>query len=88
MSKNTAEKFKLQDGDVVEFRKILDEQLNEVTINGNVNIEGKFSILKFSNLKDLIINGANGLKENTYFKKLEIIRTDESGKKYFKSSDI
>ena len=88
LSKNTAEKFKLQDGDVVEFRKILDEQLNEVTINGNVNIEGKFSILKFSNLKDLIINGANGLKENTYFKKLDIIRTDESGKKYFKSYSL
>ena len=38
--------YKLQDGDLVEIKKILDEQLNEVSIFGNVYNEGKFSITK------------------------------------------
>tara|TARA_B100000886_G_C20426918_1_gene494659 strand:+ start:7804 stop:10428 length:2625 start_codon:yes stop_codon:yes gene_type:complete len=80
--------YKLQDGDLVEIKKILDEQLNEVSIFGNVYNEGKFSLLKFSNLRDLILNGSMGVKQNTYFKKVDINRTDNEGNKFFKTFSL
>ncbi|MGB0199102.1 MAG: polysaccharide biosynthesis/export family protein, partial [Flavobacteriaceae bacterium] len=70
--RSTKQSFGLQDGDEVEFFPLLNEVLNTVTIQGNVFNPGTYSLEKFKDLKQLVENAARGVKEDTYFGKVDI----------------
>ena len=76
-------KFNLIDGDIVSFSSILLKRLNEVTLTGNVNNPGIYSLTKYSNLKSLIENAGKGLAPNTFLEKVDIYKQDLSGNKSF-----
>lgn len=72
-------KFVLTDGDVVSVGSVLEKQKNQVSIAGNVNNPGTYALDVYTDLKDLIISGAKGLKPNTYLEKIDINKEDEKG---------
>ena len=55
----------LKDGDQVNFFSILDVVENKVTISGNVYQPGEYALDQYPTLKDLILNAARGIKEDT-----------------------
>lgn len=70
--RSTKQSFVMQDGDEVEFFPLLDEVLNTVAIQGNVYNPGTYSLEQFKDLKQLVENAARGVKEDTYFGKVDI----------------
>ena len=76
---NSKNKFVLTDGDVVSVGSVLEKQKNQVSIAGNVNNPGTYALDVYTDLKDLIIRGAKGLKPNTYLEKIDINKEDEKG---------
>ncbi|MDA9311388.1 SLBB domain-containing protein [Polaribacter sp.] len=76
---NSKNNFLLTDGDVVSVKGILEKQKNTVSIAGNVYSPGTFALDTYSDLKTLIISGANGLKPKTYLEKIDINSVDEKG---------
>jgi len=76
---NSKNNFLLTDGDVVLVKGILEKQKNTVSIDGNVYSPGTFALDTYSDLKTLIISGANGLKPKTYLEKIDINSVDEKG---------
>ena len=58
---DTNKELKLIDGDAVEVRSVLAKRLNEVTLQGSVNSEGIYSILKYPDLKSLIQIAGKGI---------------------------
>lgn len=80
--------FLLSDGDKIEIKSIPDKELNQAEIVGNVISPGIYSLLKFKDLKSLIIDGANGLAPNTYLNKIDIRKTNLDGTKSFNSYDL
>ena len=76
---NSKNNFLLTDGDVVLVKGILEKQKNTVSIAGNVYSPGTFALDTYSDLKTLIISGANGLKPKTYLEKIDISSVDEKG---------
>ena len=80
--------LKLLDGDAVEVRSVLAKRLNEVTLQGSVNSEGIYSILKYPDLKSLIQIAGKGISKNTYLEKVDITRVDNQGKKSFKTFNL
>ena len=76
---NSKNNFLLTDGDVVLVKGILEKQKNTVSIAGNVYSPGTFALDTYSDLKTLIISGANGLKPKTYLEKIDINSVDEKG---------
>ncbi len=69
---NTNKKIDLEDGDQVTFFRILDLQLNQVTITGHVYEPGTYSLKTFPNLKSLITDGAKGYLPDVYLEKLDV----------------
>tara|TARA_X000000950_G_scaffold36548_1_gene39047 strand:- start:2987 stop:5608 length:2622 start_codon:yes stop_codon:yes gene_type:complete len=78
----------LIDGDIVNIYSILSKRSNEVTLEGNANRTGVFSINKFPNLKSLIKEAGKGPGENTYFDKVDIFKQDIDGKKSFQTFNL
>ena len=76
---NKKQNFILTDGDVVNVKTILSKQKNNVTISGNVYAPGTFALNVYKDLKTLILDGAKGLKPNTYLDKIDINKEDENG---------
>ncbi|MDC1354474.1 SLBB domain-containing protein [Polaribacter sp.] len=76
---NPKNNFVLTDGDVVLVKGILEKQKNTVSITGNVYSPGTFALDTYSDLKTLIIAGANGLKPKTYLEKIDINSIDDKG---------
>ncbi len=76
---NPKNNFLLTDGDIVSVKEILEKQKNTVSIAGNVYSPGDFALDAFSDLKTLIISGANGLKPKTYLEKIDINSVDDKG---------
>ena len=76
---NPKNNFLLTDGDVVLVKGILEKQKNTVSITGNVYSPGTFALDTYSDLKTLIIAGANGLKPKTYLEKIDINSIDDKG---------
>ena len=70
--KNSREKFELFDGDQIELLSLIDRVANNVSIQGNVYNPGTYSIEKYKDLKSLIVGAARGVKEDTYFDKVDV----------------
>jgi protein involved in polysaccharide export with SLBB domain len=70
--KNSREKFELFDGDQIELFSLIDRVANNVSIQGNVYNPGTYSIEKYKDLKSLIVGAARGVKEDTYFDKVDV----------------
>ena len=70
--KNSGEKWELFDGDQIEFLSLIDRVANNVSIQGNVYNPGTYSIEKYKDLKSLIVEAARGVKEDTYFDKVDV----------------
>ena len=64
--------FELFDGDEVSILPLLDRVSNRVSIQGNVYSPGEYSLTKYNDLKALITNAARGVKEDTYFEKVDV----------------
>lgn len=79
--------FKLQDGDVVTFGKVLDDLNNVVQIDGSVFRPGEYELNESMSLKDLIIE-AGGIRPNTYLEKVDLFRKDENGDLKFRSFSL
>ena len=75
--------FMLENGDAVSVSEVLSKSINQVKILGNVNKPGTYPLDKYSNLKDLIIVGAEQLLPNTYLNKVDIEKEDLDGTKRF-----
>ena len=80
--------FPLIDGDVVALQSILNKEKNKVTIAGNVNAPGTYSLDAYNNLQGLIVNGAKGILPKTYLEKVDVFREDEAGKLSFKTYNL
>ena len=57
-------------------------------MQGSVNSEGIYSILKYPDLKSLIQIAGKGISKNTYLEKVDITRVDNQGKKSFKTFNL
>jgi polysaccharide export outer membrane protein len=80
--------FNLTDGDQVSISSIFELQINEVSIQGNVNAPGTYALDIFKDLKTLINKGAQGILPETYLQKLDIYTVDEKGNSSFKSYNL
>lgn len=82
--------FNLYDGDEVEvFPLISDRVANRVVIEGNVYSPGAYSLSQFKDLKSLITAAARGVKEDTYFEKVDVKGVIlPSGKETFASYNL
>ena len=79
----------LKDGDQVNFFSILDVVENKVTISGNVYQPGEYALDQYPTLKDLILNAARGIKEDTYMAKVDISGVIlPQGKEIFATYDL
>ena len=85
---NKKQNFILTDGDVVNVKTILGKQKNNVTISGNVYAPGTFALNVYKDLKTLILDGAKGLKPNTYLDKIDINKEDENGILSYKTFNL
>lgn len=70
--KNSGKKWELFDGDQIEFLSLIDRVANNVSIEGNVYKPGTYSIEKYKDLQSLIVGAARGVKEETYFDKVDV----------------
>ena len=82
------ENFILEDGDKVTIFPILSRVEKRITITGNVNVTGTFSLEAFSTLKQLILSAAKGLAKDTYLGKVDISKEDREGKKRFMTYNL
>lgn len=73
LSFSKASDSRLKDGDVLITHPRLEAITNKVTISGNIYREGTFEWNSALTLKKLIVN-AQGLKQDTYLKRIEISR--------------
>jgi len=75
--------FILENGDAVSVSEVLSKSINQVKIIGNINKPGTYPLDKYTNLKDLILIGAEQLLPNTYLNKVDIEKEDLDGTKRF-----
>lgn len=80
--------FTLFDGDSISINTILDQVLNQVTINGAVNQPGFYSTSAYPDLKSLIQSAAKGIQPRTNTEKVDVFHTDLSGKRSFESLNL
>jgi len=80
--------FTLFDGDSISINTILDQILNQVTINGAVNQPGFYSTSAYPDLKSLIQSAAKGIQPRTNTEKIDVFHTDLSGKRSFESLSL
>jgi len=80
--------FELLDGDLITIDKILDKTLNIVSLNGNVENPGNYSITKYPDLKTLITEAGQGIAPNTYMEKIDIEKIDDDGVRSFKTYNL
>ncbi|MFY0591671.1 SLBB domain-containing protein [Roseivirga sp.] len=79
--------YKLQDGDVITFGKVLDDLDNVVNIEGSVFRPGEYELEESMNLKALI-SMAGGIRPNTYLDKVDLFRVDENGDLKFRTFSL
>ena len=73
VSKNDFNTFVLNDGDIIEARRVGDEIKNSVSIEGSVMIPGQYELARNTDISSLI-KSAGGLKENALKKRAYILR--------------
>jgi len=88
LTEDAKKNFKLIDGDVVTLQSILEKEINQIKIAGNVNAPGTYSLAAYNNLQGLIVNGAKGLLPKTYLEKVDVFREDEAGSLSFKTYNL
>lgn len=84
---NSGINFKLQDGDLVTFGKVLDNLNNVVRIEGSVFRPGEYELDESMSMKDLL-TAAGGVRPNTYLQKVDLFRTDANGDLKFRSFSL
>ena len=70
---SSSDTFELYDGDIITFFPIIRSKRNVVTIGGNINRAGTYSLGDGLTLKQLILK-ADSLKTETYFDRVDITR--------------
>ena len=75
--KNNFKNYVLNDGDIIEARRVGDEFTNSVSVEGDIMIPGTYELSKAKNVKTLIDN-AGGLKKSALKTRAYIIR-EENG---------
>ncbi len=73
-------KFKVQNGDIIVVEKLPLQMKHVVSIDGNVNVPGKYEFNKGLTLSDLI-KKAGGLKYDTYYETALLFRYNEKGER-------
>ena len=87
VSKNDFKTFVLNDGDIIEARRVGDEIKNSVSVEGAIMIPGQYELLKNPDIISLI-KSAGGLKENALKKRGYIIREVDGFPQEVKTLDL
>tara|TARA_B100001113_G_scaffold349339_1_gene344575 strand:+ start:429 stop:2867 length:2439 start_codon:yes stop_codon:yes gene_type:complete len=87
VSKNDFKAFLLNDGDIVEARRVGDEIKNSVSVEGAVMIPGQYELIKNPHIKSLI-KSAGGLKENALKERAYLIREVDGFQQEVKTVDL
>ena len=87
VSKNDFKTFLLNDGDIIEARRVGDEIKNSVSVEGAVMIPGQYELVKNPDIISLI-KSAGGLKENALKKRGYIIREVDGFPQEVKTVDL
>ena len=87
VSKNDFKAFLLNDGDIVEARRVGDEIKNSVSVEGAVMIPGQYELIKNPNIKSLI-KSAGGLKETALKERAYLIREVDGFQQEVKTVDL
>ena len=87
VSKDDFKTFLLNDGDIIEARRVGDEIKNSVIIEGAVMVPGQYELFKNPDIKSLI-KSAGGLKENALKKRAYIIREVDGFQQEVKTVDL
>ena len=87
VSKNDVKTFLLNDGDIIEARRVGDEIKNSVSVEGAIMIPGQYELLKNPDIISLI-KSAGGLKENALKKRGYIIREVDGFPQEVKTIDL
>ena len=81
------EDFALNDGDIIEARRVGDEIINSVSVEGAVMIPGEYELMKNPNVMSLI-KSAGGLKEGALRDRAYIIREVDGFQQEAKTVDL
>ena len=87
VSGNDFKTFILNDGDIIEARRVGDEINNSVSIEGAVMIPGQYELIKNPDINSLI-KSAGGLKESALKKRAYIIREVDGFPQETKTVDL
>ncbi len=87
VNKDTFENFTLNDGDIIEARRVGDEIINSVTVEGSVMIPGEYELIKNPNVMSLV-ESAGGLKEGALNDRAYIIREVDGFQQEAKTVDL
>ena len=87
VSKNDFKTFLLNDGDIIEARRVGDEIKNSVSVEGAIMIPGQYELIKNPDIISLI-KSAGGLKENALKKRGYIIREVDGFPQEVKTVDL
>ncbi|WP_268122872.1 SLBB domain-containing protein [Roseivirga pacifica] len=79
--------FKLQDGDEIDFGKVLDKIDNMVTIAGSVFRPGDYQLEQVPTVGQLLTK-TGGLRPRTYLDKIDLYRRDRNGDLKFQSLSL
>ena len=87
VNKDAFEDFTLNDGDIVEARRVGDEIINSVTVEGAVMIPGEYELIKNPDVMSLV-KSAGGLKEGALSDRAYIIREVDGFQQEAKTVDL
>lgn len=65
-------KIDIKDGDQIIFFRILDLELNQVTVDGHIYEPGTYSLSAYPTLKSLLFDAAKGFMPDTYLEKVDV----------------
>ena len=71
-AKDTGKKINLSDGDKITFFRILDIELNQITVSGHVAEPGMYSLSTYNDLKSLIMDAAKGVLPDVYLERVDV----------------
>ena len=80
--------FVLENGDTVTLKSIPELVEKTLTVTGSVERPGTYGLTRYSNLKSLILEAAQGLLPNTYLGKVDIESEDKTGKRSFSTYNL
>ncbi len=87
VNKDAFEDFTLNDGDIIEARRVGDEIINSVTVEGAIMIPGEYELIKNPDVMSLV-KSAGGLKEGALSDRAYIIREVNGFQQEAKSVDL